>query len=212
MTWTCTIPLGARAKNYSGFSTQGPPAMLGLYANLLTRRSALSIISRARASGWKVIAGGPSRPTTRKNILAAGADYVVPGEGEIVMERLLAGEHAPDGVVYRDERTGVVVRTPAAPQIPDLDSLPWPDRERIDIHRYLARVARAARRGVGFTDHRARVPIFVPLVQPFDLRPDTSATLPERRGRRSRMDPRSIRPGDAVVRRRRVHDSSAVGR
>jgi hypothetical protein len=32
---------------------QGPPAMLGLYANLLTRRSALSIIARARANGWR---------------------------------------------------------------------------------------------------------------------------------------------------------------
>jgi anaerobic magnesium-protoporphyrin IX monomethyl ester cyclase len=38
---------------------QGPPAMLGLYANLLTRRNALAIIARARANGWKVIVGGP---------------------------------------------------------------------------------------------------------------------------------------------------------
>lgn len=116
---------------------QGPPGMLGLYANLLTRRSALSIIARARASGWKVIAGGPEPANYAEEYLAAGADYVVPGEGEVVMERLLAGERAPDGVVYRDSSTGVMIRTPAAPQIHDLDSLPWPDRERIDMHRYL---------------------------------------------------------------------------
>jgi anaerobic magnesium-protoporphyrin IX monomethyl ester cyclase len=60
---------------------------------------------------------------------------------------LLVGEHAPDGVVYRDLSTGTVVRTPAAPQIRDLDSLPWPDRGRIDIHRYLA--AWRERHGVG---------------------------------------------------------------
>jgi radical SAM superfamily enzyme YgiQ (UPF0313 family) len=126
---------------------QGPPAMLGLYANLLTRRTALVIIKRARSSGWKVIVGGPEPANYAEEYLAAGADYVVPGEGEVVLERLLAGEHAPDGVVYRDNSSGEVVSTPAAPQIHDLDSLPWPDRERIDMHRYLA--AWRERHGVG---------------------------------------------------------------
>src|SRR4029077_148337 len=37
----------------------GPPAMLGLDANLLTRRNALSISSHARERGWKVVVGGP---------------------------------------------------------------------------------------------------------------------------------------------------------
>jgi len=126
---------------------QGPPAMLGLYANLLTRRTALAIIERARASGWKVVAGGPEPANYAEEYLAAGADYVVPGEGEIVLERLLSGEVAPDGVVYRDPSTGALVRTPAAPQIRDLDSLPWPDRERSEIPRYLA--AWRERHGVG---------------------------------------------------------------
>src|SRR4029079_1215569 len=33
----------------------GPPAVLGLYANLLTRSNALAIIQRAQVNGWKVI-------------------------------------------------------------------------------------------------------------------------------------------------------------
>ena len=126
---------------------EGPPAMLGLYVNLLTRGSALSIISRARESGWKVIAGGPEPANYAEEYLAAGADYVVPGEGEMVMEQLLAGDPAPDGVVYRDISTGSVVRTPAAQQIRDLDWLPWPDRGQIDIHHYLT--AWRERHGVG---------------------------------------------------------------
>jgi radical SAM superfamily enzyme YgiQ (UPF0313 family) len=125
---------------------QGPPAMLGLYANLLTRRSGLSIIARARANGWTVIAGGPEPANYAEEYLAAGANYVVPGEGELVLERLLSGDSAPDGVVYRDSSTGAVVRTPA-PQIRDLDSLPWPDRERIDMQRYLG--AWRERHGMG---------------------------------------------------------------
>jgi len=130
-----------------GILDAGPPAMLGLYANLLTRRTALAIIERAKANGWKVVAGGPEPANYAEEYLAAGADYVVPGEGELVIERLLAGDHAPDGVVYRDHFTGSVVRTPPAEQIPDLDSLPWPDRERIEIPRYLA--AWRERHGVG---------------------------------------------------------------
>jgi len=130
---------------------QGPPGMLGLYANLLTRGSGLAIIERARASGWRVVAGGPEPANYAEEYLAAGADYVVPGEGELVLERLLNGDAAPDGVVYRDvsldSASGAVVRTPAAAQIRDLDSLPWPDRERIDIHRYLT--AWRERHGVG---------------------------------------------------------------
>ena len=125
----------------------GPPAMLGVYANLLTRRTALSIIAHARSTGWKVVVGGPEPANYAEEYLAAGANYVVPGEGEIVLERLLSGDPAPDGVVYRDLSTGTVVRTPAATQIADLDSLPLPDRERIDIERYLA--AWRERHGVG---------------------------------------------------------------
>jgi len=125
----------------------GPPAVLGLYANLLTRSNALAIIQRAQVNGWKVIVGGPEPANYAQEYLAAGADYVVPGEGELVIERLLMGDPAPDGVVYRDHSTGSVVRTAPAEQIRDLDSLPWPDRERIDIHRYLR--AWRERHGVG---------------------------------------------------------------
>ena len=125
----------------------GPPAMLGLYANLLTRRNAIAIIQRAKANGWKVVVGGPEPANYAEEYLAAGADYVVPGEGELVIERLLGGDPAPDGVVYRDDATGSVVRTSPAEQIRDLDSLPWPDRERVDIDRYLA--AWRERHGVG---------------------------------------------------------------
>ncbi|HEY2844164.1 MAG TPA: radical SAM protein, partial [Bryobacteraceae bacterium] len=121
-----------------GILDQGPPAILGLYANLITRRNALAIMERARANGWKVIVGGPEPSNYAEEYLAAGADYVVPGEGELVMERLLAGDPAPPGVIYREAATGVVVRTEPAAQIRDLDSLPWPDRERIDLGRYLS--------------------------------------------------------------------------
>jgi radical SAM superfamily enzyme YgiQ (UPF0313 family) len=125
---------------------EGAPAMLGLYVNLLTRPNALAIIGRARANGWKVVVGGPEPANYAEEYLRAGADYVVPGEGELVLEQLLTGSAAPAGVVYRDAADNIV-RTEPALQIHDLDSLPWPDRERIDIPRYLA--AWRERHGIG---------------------------------------------------------------
>ena len=69
----------------------GPPGMLGVYGNLLTRSAVLAIIERARATGWKVVLGGPEPANYSYQYLAAGAHYVVPGEGERALEQLLRG-------------------------------------------------------------------------------------------------------------------------
>src|SRR4249920_3186701 len=37
----------------------GPPSVLGIGANLMTRRNVIEITETARAAGWKVILGGP---------------------------------------------------------------------------------------------------------------------------------------------------------
>jgi len=110
----------------------GPPALLGIYTNLLTRKNVLAIVARAKQTGWRVVLGGPEPANYAAEYLAAGADLIVPGEGELVLEQLLNGVATPDGVMYRDA-SGQIVRTPPVAQIADLDTLPWPDRERIDI-------------------------------------------------------------------------------
>jgi radical SAM superfamily enzyme YgiQ (UPF0313 family) len=114
---------------------RGERGLLGVYANLLTRPSVVGIIERARALGWRVAAGGPEPSNYVDQYLEAGAHWVVPGEGELVLEHLVAGDPAPNGVAYLEN--GRVVRTPPMPQIRDLDSLPWPDRDCIDLNRYL---------------------------------------------------------------------------
>jgi radical SAM superfamily enzyme YgiQ (UPF0313 family) len=66
---------------------------------------------------------------------------VVDGEAEITLEELLAALPAGDlagvdGICYRSH-DGTMVRTGARALIHDLDAQPWPDRERIDMERYL---------------------------------------------------------------------------
>jgi anaerobic magnesium-protoporphyrin IX monomethyl ester cyclase len=136
---------GSKAELFARLESE-PPAWLGIYGNLLTRRNVVEIAERAKACGWRVVLGGPEPANYAEEYLAAGADYVVQGEGETVVEQLLSGQAAPLGCVFRDV-AGAVVRTPPASQISNLDSLPWPDRERIDVAKYLK--AWRERHGVG---------------------------------------------------------------
>jgi radical SAM superfamily enzyme YgiQ (UPF0313 family) len=103
-----------------GILDQGPPGMLGIYGNLLTRAAVLTIMERARDAGWTVVLGGPEPTNYADQYRAAGADYIIAGEGERALEQLLSG-----------------VPPTAQAQVENLDTLPWPDRERIDLDRYL---------------------------------------------------------------------------
>jgi anaerobic magnesium-protoporphyrin IX monomethyl ester cyclase len=121
---------------------EGPPAAVGIYGNLMTRGNVIDTTAAARASGWRVIAGGPEPSNYADEYLAAGAHVVVPGEAETALEQLMAANFAPaalpdiEGIIFRDS-AGHTVRTAAARLISNLDGQPWPDRERIDIPRYL---------------------------------------------------------------------------
>ena len=53
--------------------------------------------------------------------------------------------------------------------MPSLDAQPWPDRERIDIPRYLRHGATSWNR-LAFRDHGARLPLPLQLVQSFRVR------------------------------------------
>jgi anaerobic magnesium-protoporphyrin IX monomethyl ester cyclase len=120
----------------------GPRGVLGLYVNLMTRPTALAIIERARAAGWLVVLGGPEPVNYADSYLEAGASVIVSGEGEFAIEQLLSTEFDPQrwpgipGIVFRAS-DGSVVRTGPARLLDDLEAQPWPDRERIDISRYL---------------------------------------------------------------------------
>jgi anaerobic magnesium-protoporphyrin IX monomethyl ester cyclase len=118
--------------------------VLGIYTNLMTRAVVLALIAAAKSQGWTVVLGGPESAGWPAEYLGRGADVVVVGEGEATMAELLPALaargphrlHDVAGTVFRDE-AGQVVTNPERQQIADLDSLPWPDREQIDLDRYV---------------------------------------------------------------------------
>ncbi len=130
------------------------PPVVGLYANMLTRRTVLGMIREARAAGAAVVLGGPDPANYPREYLARGADAIVIGEGEQTLTELLPHlarrgldrlEEVP-GLAFVGE-DGAVRRTEPRARIADLDSLPFPDRAAVDIGRYLA--AWRSRHGYG---------------------------------------------------------------
>ncbi len=120
----------------------GPAGVLGLYVNLMTRANALAIVAHAREAGWLVMLGGPEPANYAPEYLAAGADLIVTGEGELAVERLLRPNFdrsawcSIPGLIFAGP-DGMPIATGPAQLLHDLDAQPWPDRERVDIPRYL---------------------------------------------------------------------------
>jgi radical SAM superfamily enzyme YgiQ (UPF0313 family) len=123
----------------------GPPSVLGVYANLMTRSNVVEILRVAKAAGWQTVVGGPEPGAYIDEYLDSGADVVVIGEGELTLEELVPLLHAHGsieelrrvaGIAFRVP-DGSVVRTAARAQIRDIDAQPWPARETIDYSKYL---------------------------------------------------------------------------
>ena len=133
---------------------QGPPSVLGVYANLMTRPVVVEILRVAKQHGWQTVVGGPEPGAYVQEYLAAGADVVVIGEGELTLEEVVPALqarvvetlhtdamnkdtlHKIDGIAFLAP-DGSVVRTKPREQIRDIDEQPWPARELIDMSRYV---------------------------------------------------------------------------
>ncbi|HQR46826.1 MAG TPA: radical SAM protein [Thermoanaerobaculia bacterium] len=129
---------------YAALATWTGAKVLGLYTNLMTRRAVVEIAAKARELGFTVVLGGPESANYPEEYLARGADVVVLGEGEETLAELLPalaarGPHALHGVagtVFRDA-DGTAVHNLPRLQIADLDAIPDPDREAIDVDAYV---------------------------------------------------------------------------
>ena len=205
-----------REQLWGRFATT-PGGVVGLYTNLMTRAPVLDVIRHAKRHDWTVVCGGPEAVNYPREYLEHGADVVVVGEGEVTMAELLPALdrvgphrlHDVRGTVFRDEE-GAVVTTPARAQIPDLNDIPWPDRDQIDIRRYVE--VWRDHHGMGSVNMYYRpglsvslqvvlargVRVYAPSAQPCGLRRRIGAHL------------RRLPAGSGVVRRRCLHDPSSL--
>ncbi len=120
------------------------PPVVGIYTNMMTKRNVLAMAQMAKQHGAIVILGGPEPPYYAADYLQHGADIIVKGEGELTLEALLphVARHglsqleSINGIAYLNG-DGQLIETLPRPFIPDLSAFPWPDREAIDIPRYM---------------------------------------------------------------------------
>jgi radical SAM superfamily enzyme YgiQ (UPF0313 family) len=120
------------------------PSLVGLYCNLMTKQNVLRQIRICKEAGARVVLGGPEPVSYAAEYLASGADIIVRGEGEVTLEELiphvarrgLEGLQSVAGVAYLDGEGKPALSAPR-PQVGDLSAQPWPDREAIDLQRYL---------------------------------------------------------------------------
>ena len=112
---------------------------------LRMRTAALEMIAHARVRRVPAIVAGSDATDHPETYLDAGAACVLIGEGELTLHEVLATglELGPDqlrkvrGICFRDER-GELVRTAPREPTRDLDALPMPAWDLVDVDQYRA--------------------------------------------------------------------------
>ena len=128
-----------------------PPAYFVLYDdgfNYLTkmclsnmREAAFRMIRFACERGVKVLVSGSDSTDEYQKYLEQGADVVLTGEAEQTLLELIGAIEAGTtdfssirGIAFKEN--GRIIKTPARPVIKDLDTLPFPAWDLVDIERY----------------------------------------------------------------------------
>lgn len=123
-----------------------PPDVLAIYTNLMTKLNVLKIIKYVKETKellhTKIILGGPEVRNHIDNFLNYGADFIIVGEGEESMLELTLSLKINKtefsnikGIAYKLNND--VVITPERPLIKNIDTLPFPNREKINFTPYL---------------------------------------------------------------------------
>jgi anaerobic magnesium-protoporphyrin IX monomethyl ester cyclase len=117
------------------------PDLLGVHTKSLTLPRALSIARLGRAAGILTIAGGPDAVSRPEVYLDGGFDAVATGEGELTLTELarLAARSEPIDAVHGiiTGTHGNLHRTPGRPFLKEIDALPHPAWDLIDMEAYL---------------------------------------------------------------------------
>lgn len=106
------------------------------------REAAFSMCRLAKAKGCTVIVSSSDATDHYTEYLAEGADFVIIGEAEYTLLELtdhikngLNSYSEIQGLAYMDA-TGKIIKTPGRPVLKDLDSLPFPAWDLVNMDQY----------------------------------------------------------------------------
>ena len=122
------------------------PDVIAIYVNLMTKLNVLEIIKfiKSNLNQAKIVLGGPEIRYNANDFLNFGADYLVIGEGEETsLELMIAlNEKRYDdiknipGLGFKNQNNEIVFTTERE-KLKEVDSLPFPGRDKINLQLYL---------------------------------------------------------------------------
>ena len=120
------------------------PRVICIYTNLMTKVEVIKLMKILKTETYnfpKIVLGGPDVTYNIDNYLKAGADFLVIGEGEETTLELYnaimnsSNLHDVDGLAFLEN--GLVIQTNARTKFKELDELPLPNREAVNMQNYL---------------------------------------------------------------------------
>jgi len=129
------------------FISEMKPDVIGIYCNLMTKLNVIPLMKFIKSdevlNRIRIVLGGPEPPHHADKFLEVGADFVVEGEGEETMKEICelislgnSDFEKVNGIIYKGSN-GYVIKTPPREKIRNIDVLPMPDRDGIDLRMYL---------------------------------------------------------------------------
>ncbi|VXC18858.1 B12-binding domain-containing radical SAM protein [Flavobacterium sp. 9AF] len=120
------------------------PKIICIYTNLMTKIEVIKLIKIVKTTSFgfpKIILGGPDVSYNIENYLKSGADFLVIGEGEETTHELCDAVlqnkefSTINGIAFLENNS--VIQTPSRKKFKELDELPLPNREAINMQIYL---------------------------------------------------------------------------
>lgn len=120
------------------------PKVISIYTNLMTKIEVIKLIKIVKTEKFnhpKIVLGGPDVSYNIENYLKAGADFLVIGEGEETTFELYnaiindQNYRVVNGLAFLDNEK--VIQTEARTKFKELNELPLPNREAINMQKYL---------------------------------------------------------------------------
>ena len=127
------------------------PQIVGVYSMFTMRNASVRFAKNLRDDCDLLVVGGPL-PTTEPELFLEHFDIVAVGEGERTMFEIVKAHRGEmelrevDGIVYKEkagkivkaqaEREGEIIHTRSRDPIPDLNTIPSPDRNLFDNDSY----------------------------------------------------------------------------